>query len=413
MVEEDFVQNGSFIEAVQYWEAAPSLKKTWAWQRVCTEVILFSVSGCLRPASCFTDIVVENLGVERLPDYFLDDFDQGVHTEYFVDFLSVSSVQSDSEIDSASTSGNTVYRSPSPTDNPFALGPAIFSSVSQEEKLYFVQSPESPPAASPHQESSSSSTDVSMHFDSADIPVHVQADTPASAPVKAVEFDVREALLQQQVLLRQSLEKACRVLETQGTTQTKQINDLKKGLMAPVGTIFQDLMDIKRNQREHDAKLTSLDGQIAAIRNEKLDFQTKIAADILSLSTQISDIADFIRSGDAKKGEVGSSSHRPPIRVERRPLPTPQASVDDQSGRDNAGSSGAVHITGGGTFAERVERARRQIIESGLVISVEEAAERVIEADRRESDRLERERARERREKRLSRSSASKRRRGF
>ncbi|KZV17261.1 hypothetical protein F511_19282 [Dorcoceras hygrometricum] len=393
-------------------EAAPSLTKTWEWQRVCTEVILFSVSGCLRPASCFTDIVVANLGVERLPDYFLEDFDQGVHTEYFVDFLSVSSVQSDSEIDSASTSGNTVYRSPSPTDNPFALGPAIFSSVAQEERLYFVQSPESPPAASPHQESSSSSTDVSMHFDSADIPVHAQADTQTSAPidftmftdaledlrssifqrihdsnceilhkVKAVEFDVREALLQQQVLL--------------------------------LGTIFQDLMDIKRNQREHDAKLTALDGQIAAIRNEQLDFQTKIAADILSLSTQISDIADFIRSGDAKKGEVGSSSRRPPIRVERRPLPTPQASVDDQSGRDIAGSSGAVHITGGGTFAERVERARRQFIESGLVISVEEATERVIEADRRESDRLERERARERREKRLSRSSASKRRRGF
>ncbi|KZV22401.1 hypothetical protein F511_24460 [Dorcoceras hygrometricum] len=185
------------------------------------------------------------------------------------------------------------------------------------------------------------------------------------------------------------------------------------GLMAPVGTIFQDLMDIKRNQREHDSKLTALDGQISAIRNEQLDFQTKIAADILSLSTQISDIANFIRSGDAIKGEVGSSSRRPPIHVERRPLPTPQASVDDQSDRDIAGSGGAVHITGGGTFAERVERARRQFIESGLVISVEEATERVIEADRRESDRLERERARERREKRLSRSSASKRRRGF
>ncbi|KZV23378.1 hypothetical protein F511_43963 [Dorcoceras hygrometricum] len=43
--------------------------------------------------------------------------------------------------------------------------------------------------------------------------------------------------------------------------------------------------------------------QVAAIRNDQLEFQTKIAADILSLSTQISDIADFLRSGDAKKGK--------------------------------------------------------------------------------------------------------------
>ncbi|KZV33333.1 hypothetical protein F511_41381 [Dorcoceras hygrometricum] len=51
-----------------------------------------------------------------------------------------------------------------------------------------------------------------------------------------------------------------------------------------------------------------MDEQIAAIRNEHLDFQSKIAADILSLSTQVGDIADFLRSGAAKKGEMGSSS---------------------------------------------------------------------------------------------------------
>ncbi|KZV57769.1 callose synthase 3-like [Dorcoceras hygrometricum] len=206
--------------------------------------------------------------------------------------------------------------------------------------------------------------------------------------VNAVELCVRGDLLKLQVLLRQSLENACRVLERQGTTQATQINDLKKGLMAPVGTIFQDLFDIKKKQREQDAKLIALDGQIAAIRSEQLDFQTKIAADILSLSTQVGDIADYIRGGDAKKGEIGSSSRPSTVRTQTFPPTT-------------------------GTFAERAEQARRHIIESGQVISIEEAVERVIEADRREYDRLERERERERRERRQSRSGTYKRRRGY
>ncbi|KZV55036.1 hypothetical protein F511_10158 [Dorcoceras hygrometricum] len=206
--------------------------------------------------------------------------------------------------------------------------------------------------------------------------------------VNAVELGVRGDLLKLQVLLRQSLENACRVLERQGTTQATQINDLKKGLMAPVGTIFQDLFDIKKKQREQDAKLIALDGQIAAIRSEQLEFQTKIAADMLSFSTQVGGIADYIRGGDAKKGEIGSSSRPSTVRTQTFP-PTI------------------------GTFAERAEQAWRHIIETGQVISIEEAAERVIEADRRESDRLERERERERIECRQSRSGTYKRRRGY
>ncbi|KZV41535.1 hypothetical protein F511_06573 [Dorcoceras hygrometricum] len=251
-------------------------------------------------------------------------------------------------------------------------------------------SPASSPATYQPQESSSSYTDVSMHFDSTDVPLNAQADTQASAPVdftmftdaledlrssisqrihdsnseilskvNAVEIGVREALFKQHVLLRQSLQDACRVLERQCISQEMQINDLKKGLLAPFATVFQDLMAIKKGQREQDAKITALDAQIAAIRIELLDFQSKIAADILSLSTQIGDIADYIRGGDAKKGEIGGSSRRPPpVRVERRPLPTPT----------NQGESSSSH---------------------GRVLSVEEAAEMVREADR-QADRRER-----------------------
>ncbi|KZV43820.1 purple acid phosphatase-like protein (ISS) [Dorcoceras hygrometricum] len=161
-----------------------------------TEAIQFSVSGRLRPASFSSDIVIGNLGVERFPDYFLDDFEQGVNTDFFAEFLSGSSGQSGSEFDSASSNGDTVYRYPSPPDYAYAfeqgvntdffaeflsgssgqsgsefdsassngdtvyrypsppdyayaLGPPILSPTVQEERLYFVQSPVSSPAASP------------------------------------------------------------------------------------------------------------------------------------------------------------------------------------------------------------------------------------------------------------------------
>ncbi|KZV15599.1 hypothetical protein F511_20194 [Dorcoceras hygrometricum] len=319
------------------------------------------------------------------------------------------------QVDLVSSDVSTVYRSPplSPgvdsleNDLRFALGPAIFSRVDQEERLYFVQSPESAPAISPHLASSSSSTDVSMNFDSTDVHVNAQTDTQSSASVdftkltealeelrsslaqrihdsncemlsklNAVELGVRGDLLKVQSLLRQSFETACRVLERQGNTQTAQITDLKKGLMAPVGTIFGDLFDIKKKQREQDARLTTMDEQIAAIRSEHLDFQSKIAADILSLSTQVGDIADFLRGGAAKKGEMGSSS-RPSVTTQTQTFPPTTE-----------------------TFEERVAQARRHIIETGQVISIEEAAERVIETDIRESDRMERERERERRDRR-------------
>ncbi|KZV30689.1 hypothetical protein F511_40633 [Dorcoceras hygrometricum] len=384
-IHEIFASHVSLIEPDQYWTTVPWLMSIWCWAKVCEEVVEFSLSGGLRPGlACnnFVDSVVKK--------------DLGDTEEVFCTGVE--------EVDLVSSDVSTVYRSPSPpspgvdsleNDLCFALGPAIFSRVEQEERLYFVQSPDSPPAVSPHHASSSSSTDVSLHFDSTDVPVHAQAATHAPASVdftklaetledlqssltqrihdsncemlsklNSVELGVRGDLLKMQSLLRQSFETACRVLERQGNTHTAQITDLKKGLMGPVGTIFADLFDIKKKQREQDARLTTMDEQIAAIRNEHLDFQSKIAADMLSLSTQVGDIADFLRSGAAKKGEIGSSSRPTAVRTQTQTLPPTT-----------------------GTFEERVTQARRHIIETGQVISIEEAAERVIEADRREADR--------------------------
>ncbi|KZV27912.1 hypothetical protein F511_36831 [Dorcoceras hygrometricum] len=339
-VQDIFGHSVSFIEPTQYWEAAPFLHKTWAWHCVCTEVFPFTISGRLRPANCSTDIVMYSFDVQKLPAYLLDDFQRGLHTDCFASYFGSSDALSDSETHSDSSSGCTVYRSPSPVENLFALGPAIFSRVDQVEQPYFVQSPISPPAAFSPQESSSSSSNVSMHFDSEDLPTRAPEAAHTSAPVDShvssaaledlrsyfskridesttelrskvneVEFNVRGDLVKQQAWLRQMFHNACDILERQST----QIQDLKKGLLAPVSTIFQDLLDLKRNDRAHEAKLNALDSQVAALRNDQLEFQNRISADLLSLSTQFADIVEFIRGGDAKKGESGSSSRPPPL----------------------------------------------------------------------------------------------------
>ncbi|KZV46975.1 hypothetical protein F511_15772 [Dorcoceras hygrometricum] len=312
-------------------------------------------------------------------------------------------IQSLQEFESTSSDGSTVYRSPSPIlqkDDSF----------DQEELLYIVESPESSTSIPQQQESTSSSSDSQMHFDSNDLlkddTTEAQTSLPDAtvdlsslldalqaslfqrmddahseilSPLHTAERGLQTTLGNQNEYLRNLIQSARQEGQLQDDLQILRLNELKKSVMAQGVKADTDSLAIRSKFNALDAKILLLDGQVAAIRNEQLEFQAKIAANLLSLSTQIGDIVDYIRGGDAKKGE-GSSSRRPlptPVRVERRPLPTPQPPPD-------------VHG-------------------SGQSLSVEQATEFFREADRRESDRLERERARERRERSLSRSGSYKR----
>ncbi|KZV22151.1 hypothetical protein F511_36002 [Dorcoceras hygrometricum] len=155
-----------------------------------------------------------------------------------------------------------------------------------------------------------------------------------------------------------------------------RLNELKKTVMAQGVTTATDSLAFKSRFNALDAKLLLLDGQVAAIRSEQLEFQAKIAADLLSLSTQIGDLVDYIRGGDAKKGE-GSSS---------RPQPPP-FNVQGQGSGGNPGE-------GSGPTAIRLT----------------DIADRIREDDRRQME-AERERERQRRIRRLS-SGSHRRRRG-
>ncbi|KZV36060.1 phragmoplast orienting kinesin 2-like [Dorcoceras hygrometricum] len=152
VIEENFVPHVVFIEPVQYWGAAQSLIKTWGWARVCTEIVRYNMFGCLRPVrvDVCKDIVVYSLAIERIPARFCRIFAQGVYTEGFVGYFSDSEVQSIPDIDSDSSDGCTVYRSPSPIsqeadssdhDLQFSLGPVMFGTA-QEEQSYIVENPD-------------------------------------------------------------------------------------------------------------------------------------------------------------------------------------------------------------------------------------------------------------------------------
>ncbi|KZV29075.1 hypothetical protein F511_42777 [Dorcoceras hygrometricum] len=132
--------------------------------------------------------------------------------------------------------------------------------------------------------------------------------------LNTVDRGVLDALRQQHETLRHSLQGIRQDNQRQGDSQLLHIDHFKKGVAAHGLNFIENFVDVKKELSAQDAKITALDGQIAAIRSEQLEFQAKIAADLLSLSTQLGDIVDYIRGSDAKKGE-GSSS--------RRPLPTP------------------------------------------------------------------------------------------
>ncbi|KZV30701.1 hypothetical protein F511_42208 [Dorcoceras hygrometricum] len=395
MVEEDFVPHCYLIEPVQYLGAAPSLIKTWGWARVCTEIIRYSIFGCLRLVC--REIVVYNLGVERIPDYLLSDFQKGVCTETFVGFFSGSSVQTDSEIELSSSDGDTVYRSPSPIlqeidsfeeNLQFDLGPVV-STNALEEQLYYVESPESPPPIPQRQVSFSSSSDSQINFDTTDIPLDDTAEAQTSLP--AATADLSPLLDDLKTSLSQCVDTAHSDILSRLRTGARQqgknnddlqilrLNELKKNVMTQGVTTDTASLEIRKAINAVNAKVILLDGQVAAITCEHLELQAKLSADLLSLSTQIGDLVDYICSDDAKKGE-GSSS--------RRPLPTPV--------HHSEGSGDAVRLTE--PTQAYIDNANRAILE------------RMRNED---SLRAERERDMARRERRLSRSGAYKRRRGY
>ncbi|KZV57300.1 hypothetical protein F511_39619 [Dorcoceras hygrometricum] len=309
-----------FIEPVQDIDSRPSLSRAISivWAEICMEAVQFSLLGSLRPVGSVNfcgDLVVRGSVVEvleTLPNRFRRIIRQGID-----------------EVDLVSSEGSTVYRSPSPifqeTDSfdhnlRFALGPAI-PVVAQAEQFYYVDSPEFRPPTSPRQETSaSSSSDSPVHLNGDDIPleedVNVQTTFPAATAdlspllddmktslsqrmdnahsdilsrLHTIERGLQNTLGHQNDYFRNLIQNARQEGQNQDDLQILRLNELKKTVMAQGVTADTDSLAVRNRFNVLDANIILLDGQIG-------------------------DLVDYIRGGDAKKGE-GSSS--------RRPLPTP------------------------------------------------------------------------------------------
>ncbi|KZV14096.1 alpha,alpha-trehalase [Dorcoceras hygrometricum] len=352
VIEDTFVPHVFFIEPVQFWGAAPSLIKTWGWARVCTDIVRYQMFGCLRQVreDVCTDIIVYNLGVERIPASFRNIFAQGIYTDSFVGYFGGSDVQSVSDFEESSSDGSTVYRSPSPLrDLQFALGPVHFGAT-QEEQSYIVESPESPPPTSRRQDTSDSSTSSPMLFTRDDIPLEATTDDQTSIPtvstdlsasladlqailsehidasqsgifsrLHTIEQGFRYSLRQQEEAFKTLFQGAIQESRNIDTVQTLRFNEFRKNVLVQNASVFTGLADVRKEVQELNAKVdimaTKLDivmkdveATKESISHQLLEFQTQAQDNHIVLTDQLGQLVDYInRGGNAKKGEGESS----------------------------------------------------------------------------------------------------------
>ncbi|KZV34509.1 hypothetical protein F511_14709 [Dorcoceras hygrometricum] len=91
------------------------------------------------------------------------------------------------------------------------------------------------------------------------------------------------------------------------------IKSSQKQLSAQAAAAAFDTVDVRRVVKELDAKVTYLDGQVAATRNDLLEFPATAQETLNHIADQLSELIAYInRGGNDKKGEVSSSRPQPP-----------------------------------------------------------------------------------------------------
>ncbi|KZV33281.1 hypothetical protein F511_05404 [Dorcoceras hygrometricum] len=301
---------------------------------------------------------------------------------YFNDSVVQSELQSISDIELLSSDDSTVYRSPSPqldsfqeadsTEPNVQLALALVSTVSvvdQDEQLYTVQIPDSSTPIFQRSDSSSSAADSSLRFNSDDI--SLENDTTHFSDSFA---DLMTSL--SQFISNQT--KATRRIDDAQNDVLSKLNTLEKDIFAALKqheeanrTMIQSARQEARTQKKHVRKeqknqramIEDLDRQVDKIWSELFDFRAKAEENYLNLSTQLGDLVDYIRGGDAKKGEGSSSRPQPPPDDQDRP--TGEGSANREAGircgelggdgrnRGGSGSSGSQRRSERGGSSKR------------------------------------------------------------
>ncbi|KZV39042.1 hypothetical protein F511_29799 [Dorcoceras hygrometricum] len=103
---------------------------------------------------------------------------------------------------------------------------------------------------------------------------------------------------------RAFLNNICKYIHDQNTLLSLDVLTSQQKLSTQVTAVALDNADIINEVKEQRSILTNLDGQVATVHSELLDFRAKAKENHLNLPTQLGFLVDYInRGGDAKKGE--------------------------------------------------------------------------------------------------------------
>ncbi|KZV30945.1 hypothetical protein F511_20491 [Dorcoceras hygrometricum] len=338
-----------FGEPLSYDDTLPSvstffkmMKKRWA--DVCLEVSVFSVSGKLLPVGSVNFrqslSVVEPVVSSGSPQPTVFAFQLSQFCIVFLQYSLFSSMSTADIHDFVSTIAmdRKILRN-------VQLASASVSSIDQEDNPYFFQSPESSFEFSQRQDSPHSAAVSPLRFISNYI----------SMADDTTRFS--NSLVDLQTLLSE------RIGDSHNDVLSR-LHTLDKGFRDVLLQQGEDLRNLIQNEfRALNAKVTSLDEQVAATRNDLLEFRAQAQETLNHITDQLSELIYYInRGGNDKKGEVSSSRPQPPpddqnrgsgnsgggsgVRstdiVDSRPQPPP----DDQNrGSGNSGGGSGVRST--------------------------------------------------------------------
>ncbi|KZV49446.1 14-3-3-like protein D-like [Dorcoceras hygrometricum] len=205
-----------------------------------------------------------------------------------------------------------------------------------------------------------------------------ESQSGISSRLHKIEQGLRDSLREHAEVFKNLFQGARQEGRTIDDVQTLCFNEFCKNILAQNASNFTGLADVRKEVQEVNAKVDIIASRVNEVRknveetkealsHQLLEFQSQAQENQNILHAQLSELVNYINRGSAdKKGESSSRGPQQPPNV--------------------------------------------QNLESGQSISLEETAERIREADRRQAE-MERERERQRRIRRLS--GSSKRRRGY
>ncbi|KZV55777.1 hypothetical protein F511_17348 [Dorcoceras hygrometricum] len=155
-----------------------------------------------------------------------------------------------------------------------------------------------------------------------DLLVHLREQAEATRKIDDAQSDVLSrihtikryilaALMQQEEAFRNLINTDRQDGRTLDDAQMLRFNEFRKFVLAQSVSDTADMLEVRKEIKSLDAKVTSLDEQVAATRNDLLEFRAQAPQTLNIVTDQLSELVAYTnRGGNDKKGEVSSS--RPP-----------------------------------------------------------------------------------------------------